>query len=146
MSFATLLLIHAAATWFMTGLIWFVQVVHYPLLHRVPEGAAATYAREHQRLTAWVVGPPMLLEAATAVLLLWPPFRPAGAFPWLLAGLALLGLIWASTAFVQVPLHRRLAAGSDAAAVARLVRTNRLRAAAWSARSLLLLFILIREV
>ena len=32
-----LLLLHAAATLFMTGLIWFVQVVHYPLFARVGE-------------------------------------------------------------------------------------------------------------
>ncbi|MFY0528690.1 hypothetical protein ACN28I_37835 [Archangium gephyra] len=29
------LLAHAAATLFMVGLIWFVQVVHYPLFSRV---------------------------------------------------------------------------------------------------------------
>lgn len=26
-----ILVVHAAATWFMVGLIWFVQVVHYEL-------------------------------------------------------------------------------------------------------------------
>lgn len=34
----TLLYLHAGATLFMTGLIWFVQVVHYPLFLRVGEG------------------------------------------------------------------------------------------------------------
>lgn len=30
-----LLLVHAAATWAMVGLVWFVQVVHYPLFAQV---------------------------------------------------------------------------------------------------------------
>ena len=29
------LIIHAAATWFMVGLIWFVQIVHYPMFANV---------------------------------------------------------------------------------------------------------------
>ena len=30
-----LLLVHAASTLFMAGVIWFVQVVHYPLMASV---------------------------------------------------------------------------------------------------------------
>ena len=29
------LLLQAAASWFLTGLIWIIQVVHYPLMSRV---------------------------------------------------------------------------------------------------------------
>ena len=38
------LLAHAAATLFMVGLIWFVQVVHYPLFARVGPDAFVPYA------------------------------------------------------------------------------------------------------
>ena len=55
------------------------------------------------------------------------------------AGLALLAVIWLSTALVQVPLHRRLQGGFDAAAHRRLVRTNWLRTAAWTLRAALAL-------
>ena len=33
-----LLLLHAGATFFMCGLIWFVQIVHYPLFAQVGSG------------------------------------------------------------------------------------------------------------
>jgi hypothetical protein len=49
--------------------------------------------------------------------------------------LALLGVIWASTAWIQVPLHRRLAVAPDPAAVERLVRTNWIRTGAWTLRA-----------
>jgi hypothetical protein len=44
-----------------------------------------------------------------------------------------------STWIWQVPAHRRLEAGFDAAAHVRLTRTNWVRAAAWTARSVVAL-------
>jgi hypothetical protein len=76
---ALVLLAHAAATLFMVGLIWFVQVVHYPLFSRVGSDAFVPYAAAHGVLTTWVVGPPMLLEFATAGWL--APRPPPGVNP-----------------------------------------------------------------
>ena len=134
-----LLLVHAAATWFMTGLIWFVQVVHYPLMARVGDAGWTAYEAAHVQRTTWIVGPAMLVELASAALLLvWATAGGAAMaqlarLGWI--GLALLLVIWLSTAFLQVPLHGRLAKGTDPQAVRRLVRTNWVRTIAWSARS-----------
>lgn len=125
---------HAAATLFMTGVIWFVQVVHYPLFVRVGAAAFVAYEREHARRTGWIVGPAMVLELLLAVALV---ASRGGGPAWL--GLALLGVIWASTALVQVPLHNRLMAGPDAGLQRRLVLTNWVRTAAWTARAWLAL-------
>ena len=66
MSAEVILWLHAVATLFMVGLIWFVQVVHYPLMALVGEHGFASYAQRHQSLTSLVVAPAMLLEAGTA--------------------------------------------------------------------------------
>ncbi len=130
--------VHAAATWYMAGLIAFVQIVHYPLFARVGEDAFAGFHRRHLRATAWAVGPAMLVEAAAALWIAIDP--PAGVAPAAAAaGLALLAAIWASTALVQVPLHRRLARGYDAGVARRLVRTNAVRAVLWGVRAALAL-------
>ena len=116
----------------LTGLIWTILVVHYPALADV--GAAelrAFHANHSARITA-LVGPLMLAEAGLAVLLLGAAPGAAG-----LAQLGLVGLIWASTVFVQVPLHARIAAG-EAGAITALVATNWVRTLAWSARAALL--------
>lgn len=136
-----ILVAHAASTLMMTGLIWFVQVVHYPLFARVGGTEFSVYAAQHQRLTTTIVGPLMLVEALTAA---WLAIRPPeGVSPWLpLAGLGLVALLWLSTAFIQVPFHRRLCLGFDARVGRRLVRTNWLRTAAWSARSAIALVLL----
>ncbi|MGB0590605.1 MAG: hypothetical protein ACPGU1_13085 [Myxococcota bacterium] len=129
-----LIVLHAAATWFMTGLIWFVQVVHYPLKAAVGRGTFTTYQAQHVQRTGWVVGPPMIVEALTAAALVVLPSARVdeGAA---LVGLCLLVLVWASTALFSVPAHGRLAGGFDPGAHQRLVRTNWIRTVGWSARS-----------
>ncbi|MCB9867749.1 MAG: hypothetical protein H6816_14075 [Phycisphaerales bacterium] len=139
-----LLAVHAAATAAMVGLIWFVQVVHYPLFRRVGVAGFAAYARAHQQRTSWVVAPLMGAEAATAIALVGAV--PAGPARWLaIGGLALVVVIWFSTLLWQVPCHRRLLAGYDEAVVRRLVRGNWVRTLAWSCRAVLV-FMLVAAV
>ena len=134
----TLLLLHAGATLAMTGLIWFVQIVHYPLFPLAAEDDFPTFAAAHQQRTTWVVGPLMILEAVTATLLLFSSYSPIAVR---LGWLALLS-IWLSTALVQVPLHQRLSSGFDRLIARRLVRTNWWRTAAWSVRAVIALQLL----
>lgn len=129
-------LLHLAATLFMVGLIWFVQVVHYPLMARVGRAEFVAYEQAHTRRTAWVVAPPMLVELATGIALLW--VRPAGvSLAAALAGVALLAVVWGSTRFVQVPCHETLSRAFDPGVHRRLVSTNWVRTAVWSLRGIL---------
>ncbi|MEM7167452.1 MAG: hypothetical protein AAF581_18470 [Planctomycetota bacterium] len=114
----------------MCGLIWFVQIVHYPLLAQVDRARFTTYMHTHIRQTTWVVAPLMLAEVAAALALL----RSAGTDATTWISFALLLLIWLSTAFLQVPCHRKLELGKDRAVIRRLVRSNWLRVGAWTAR------------
>ncbi|MEM7249453.1 MAG: hypothetical protein AAF533_29355 [Acidobacteriota bacterium] len=121
---------HLATTLAACGLIWFVQVVHYPLFAKVPvDGFAAFHARHVQR-TGWIVIPLMLLEAGAALGLLWLDDRVLLTR----VGFALLAVAWLSTALLQVPCHERLRQGFDASVVQRLVGTNWIRTVAWTAR------------
>lgn len=128
-----LLVIHWAATFALLGVIWAVQCVLYPLFARVPSAQFADYHAEHVRRVTRVVAPLMLLEAASGIVLV------AGLGLRTPVGLSLfpLGVVWASTFFIQVPLHRRLATGWSAARVRQLVRGNWIRTAAWTLRGIL---------
>ncbi len=140
-----LLTAHLAATLFMTGVIWFVQIVHYPLFRLVGDEFFARYEQAHTFWTTWVVAPPMLTELATAVLLLFDkPKGISGGILWL--NLALLLVIWLSTAFLQVPCHQRLGQGFDEAVHRWLVATNWIRTFCWTARSGLLLWVTARLI
>ena len=135
-----ILLIHAAATWFMTGVIWFVQVVHYPLFDRVGAEVSARYSVDNRRLTTFVVVPAMLIEGATSAALAW--LLPATLQPAAWAGVAMLLAIWLSTALVQLPRHLRLSAGFDTEVHRVLVASNWIRTTLWTARGMLALWLI----
>jgi hypothetical protein len=139
MSERDLLLLHALSTCYMMGLIWFIQLVHYPLFAKVGEAAHREYHQAHVYWTTWAVGPPMLLEAATTAILFLKPDPNSNLY---LYGAGLLLIIWCSTAFIQVPCHQRLSLGFDPAIHRRLVRSNWIRCIAWSLRSMIALFLL----
>jgi hypothetical protein len=132
-------LIHLAATLFLVGLIWVVQVVHYPLFARVGADQFHDYWRGHTRLITWLVAPSMGAEVVTGVLLF--VVRPPGlSLPVLVVGFGLVAVNWLSTWRVQIPLHERLGRRFDAITLRRLVRTNWVRTAAWTLRGLLVLW------
>lgn len=150
-AYPTVYLMHLGATLAMAGLCWFVQVVHYPLFAAVGEPGFAAYSQLHAERTSLVVAPLMLAELGSALLLLLLPSPPGweasggGGLSrrgWLWIATALLGVIWLSTFFVQVPLHGKLATGFDAATAERLVRTNWIRTLFWSLRGFMLLALL----
>lgn len=127
-------LTHAVATLFMTAVIWFVQVVHYPLFAQVGPSAFPSYEAAHVRRITFVVMPAMLLELGTAVALVG--FGSAQLGPVAAAtGLGLLVVIWGSTGLIQVPLHSRLGQAHSEALVSRLVMSNWVRTGAWTARA-----------
>lgn len=129
------LLANTIATCVMVGIIWFVQIVHYPLLARFGVAQSTQVAREHQRRTSWVVGAPLTVEGISTLLLL--AYRPAGVavyLPW--AGAILLAVALGSTVLLSVPLHSRMASAHDDTIARKLVRTNWPRTIAWSARAI----------
>ena len=138
-------LAHIATTLALFGLIWVVQIVHYPLFARVGYRAFPGYHHDHTVLVSYLVGPLMLVEAVTAVLLVAAP--PRGVPPALaVAGLVLVVVHLLSTALLQVGLHRRLAGGFRADLHDRLVATNWLRTLVWTARAGLVLWMVGRAI
>lgn len=136
----SVLIAHAAITLFLTGVIWFVQIVHYPLMDRVTANFPA-FQNAHANRTTAVVMVPMLAELACGLLLIWA--APARIPAWMIwAGLGLIAVIWLSTFLLQVPQHNILSLGFDADAHGRLVATNWVRTAAWSLRALLAVWML----
>lgn len=136
------LVIHAAATWCLVGLIWLIQIVHYPLFKAVGYENFINYHQRHVALITGVVGPLMLVEAGSAGLLILLGERS------LLFGISLasLALVWASTVFLQIPLHQKLMRGYDAAAVDRLIATNIWRTLGWTVRGLCLALLVILKL
>ena len=132
-----LIWVHGVATWYMVGVIWFVQVVHYPLMKQVGVEGYGAYQVAHMRRTSWVVGPGMVVEAVTGV---WLLYVEASVVLWV--GLGLLVLIWISTVLLQVPRHNLLLERFDVVHHRILVQTNWIRTVAWTVRGILIFWML----
>ena len=141
MAFSPLLfLLHIGSTLYMVGLIWFVQLVHYPLHGSVGSEEFVLYQQRHMQWTSFAVGPAMLIEAGTTVFLC---FYPHKTFPsWsVYSGLGLLLLIWLSTALFQVPFHNQLLSEFNASVHNHLVLSNWIRTFGWTLRGILILWL-----
>ena len=135
--------LNVMATWYMVGLIWMVQIVHYNMFDRVGADGFKRYEADHSRLITPIVGPPMLVEIITAAMLLL--FAPAGFPRWAaILGLAMVIVIWLSTVLLQIPAHNQLMNGFDPAAYRKLVHTNWIRTILWSARGVLVGYFLVK--
>jgi phage terminase large subunit-like protein len=119
----------------MFGVIWTIQVVHYPLMKQVPESAFKAYGAEHTARITFIVGPLMAVEGLCVLALLArPPDGIAWWLPWI--GAIAEAVAIGTTAFVSAPLHGRLSERHDTELLDRLVSTNWIRTAAWTSRSI----------
>ena len=113
-------------------LIWLVQIIIYPGMHNWVNSTFAELHRGYSRRISLIVGPLMFAQAVLAL-------RQVIIMPDLVAVMQaiLIASVWGVTAFISVPLHRRLRAGYDARVINRLINTNWLRTVGWSLVSLL---------
>lgn len=131
-----LLAIHAAATWFMVGMIWMVQIVHYPLFALLPKSDFVAYARGHTKSMGRLLALPAGTEVVSALLLVWMVPDGVTMSVVILAGLV-LAVLWIGTGLVQAPIHGRLVDRHDSRLIDRLVTSNWWRTAGWSLRGAL---------
>ncbi len=139
------LIAQAVATFGMFGVIWLVQLCTYPLQVHVPAEDFVDYQAGHMRRITYVVGPLMLVEAGTAAWMLFIPMSDCGTtLSWI--GMGLVFLVWISTIVLQVPCHWKLERAKDDAAIRKLVTTNWVRTLGWTARAVVVGWMLIENL
>lgn len=122
--------LHLAACAGMTSVIWIVQLLIYPGFSFVEAPHFLAMHKRHTTNITWVVGPLMLVELSTGVLLVVQ--QPTAFY---IANLFSIFFLWGLTAFVSVPLHDRLSKNSKCSeTIQKLVSTNWPRTIIWSLR------------
>ena len=132
-------IIQIAVSFYLTGLIWTVQLVHYPAFKFVSPDNFIAFHRHHSSKMTAVVMIPMLLEIGTLVYLCIKPSELV--FLWYIL-LAMVVIIWAVTFLISVPCHNQLGNGKDETVIDRLIRTNWFRTILWSIKSIVLCYLL----
>ncbi len=141
-----LLIVCFALAWYDLSTAWLAQRVTYPLFASVDHNSFAKYyATYDERIPYPVILPAVVLMNAS-VILVW--FHPDAIPNWAVwIGLSLQVAIALSTAFLQVPAHPELELNGFSSQVhSRLVSTNWIRAAAYTAYALLMAWMIILDV
>ncbi len=113
----------------MAGLIWVIQVLHYPAFADIGEDRFTDFHAKHSSRITFIVLPVMLIELVTALMLVYN--HPSYFF--IVNLLTIIGL-WAATATLSVPIHSMLSEKQDVEKINRLVGTNWIRTFLWSFR------------
>ncbi len=136
-----LLFTQVFVTLLLTGLIWTVQVVHYPLFRKIPAEVFKEYEQEHQKRISYLVVPFMLIELFVSSALVYHGWNQE-RWLWHLTGFILVLAIWLQTFLVAAPMHGKLAEGKNDKAIEILVRSNWWRVLFWSVRAVLVLYLI----
>jgi hypothetical protein len=129
-----LLLVHAAATFALFGLVWTVQLAIYPLFEQVGEAAFRTYHQRYTRRIGFVVVPLMGVELVTGIRLM-SQVTPGASMAVEWSAFLLILLIWGTTVMLSVPLHHKLGVQYKASTARLLTATNWIRTGAWTLRA-----------
>ena len=138
---ALTVLTHTASTWFLVGLIWMIQIVHYPSFSSIDPAKYDVFQQRHMEKMGKLIGLPWLIEGLSVLALF--AFAPTTTIRALatLGGLLEVTVITV-TIWSSIPAHTALASGFDTDAHQRLLLSNRIRTAAWTGRGLLAVAVL----
>ena len=136
MEFELLLKVNFISTSIMVGVIWVIQLLHYPSFHFINDQKYIEFQHFHMQRISIIVIPAMLIELASALLLAY--FFESSLTIILLA---LVMGIWAITLIFFTNMHQKLTDGYNHSIVNRLVQINWYRTALWSLRLIILLSI-----
>ncbi|MBK8398700.1 MAG: hypothetical protein IPL26_26060 [Leptospiraceae bacterium] len=137
-------ILNLISTLFLTGLIWTIQIVHYPLFSLVGEKEFIAYHSAHSSQISKIVIPLMLLELISTLLnCFYIPFAKSNDFEFKIlnySGILFVIIVWFSTFLLSVPEHNVLANGWNNESIQKLVITNWVRTIVWTFHSFLLVY------
>jgi len=128
-----------ALTLYMSGMIWSMQILEYPLFAPVGPKEFPAYHRRHNRGLPFLVILPSLAAFASAIIVIFT--RPARLPLWASIVVAVLDLcIFIATVVREAPLHAQLdREGYQAPLMRQLVQGNWIRTVLWTANAIFLL-------
>ena len=138
---SSILLINIFSAFFATGLIWTIQLVHYPSMRFVSRDKFELFHSFHQLRISIIAMPLMAIELITTIILFMQNIDNESSLIFKI-NLIIVTLIWFSTFFIQVPLHQKLSKGKKTSLIDNLVLTNWFRTVLWTLRSILIIFFL----
>ena len=128
--------VHFLSTSLMVGIIWVIQLLHYPAFNFIKESDYVEFQHFHMQRISFIVVPVMILELFSAFMLVY--YLRSNL---LILCLIILLFIWLITFVFFTKLHQSLLDGYDKKIVDKLVKINWSRTVLWSLRLIILIYI-----
>ena len=128
--------IHFLSTSLMVGIIWVIQLLHYPTFHFIKESDYVEFQHFHMQRISFIVVPVMIIELLSGFMLVY--YFRSNLF---ILCLTILLVIWLITFVFFTKLHQSLLDGYDKIIVDKLVQINWSRTVLWSLRLIILIYI-----
>jgi len=129
-----LIKIHLLATAILTGAIWVIQLIHYPVFKYIDKSYFKLFMKFHVRGILIFVLPFMLIEIVSGTYL----FIIGHNSILFLFSLVILYLIWISTLLIFSNYHKKLQHDKDNDIINKLVKYNWFRTLGWTVRLILI--------
>ena len=136
----SMLAMHLALASIMVGVIWVIQLVHYPSFRFTDREKYVSFQIFHMRNISFIVVPVMILEFLSGLLLV---LYHSNHESLLRISFFLLLIIWLVTALFFAQIHQKLSKGYDETLVRKLVSLNWIRTLLWTLRSCIITYCLI---
>jgi len=132
-------LISTVCAIYLTGLIWTIQLVHYPSFNYISNDKQIKFHHFHQKMMGILAGPAMLIELISTTLYCLE-FKATKGLDWtMIASMILVTITFFSTFFIQVPIHQKLIENNltNKALIKKLVQTNWIRTLSWTLKAII---------
>ena len=136
----SMLAMHLALASIMVGVIWVIQLVHYPSFRFTDRENYVSFQIFHMRNISFIVVPVMILEFLSGLLLV---LYHSNHESLLRISFILLLIIWLVTALFFAQIHQKLSKGYDETLVRNLVSLNWIRTLLWTIRTIIITYCLI---
>ena len=136
----SMLAIHLVLASIMVGVIWVIQLVHYPSFRFTDREKYVSFQIFHMRNISFIVVPVMILEFLSGLLLV---LYHSNQESLLRISFILLLIIWLVTALFFAQIHQKLSKGYDETLVRKLVSFNWIRTLLWTIRTIIITYCLI---
>ena len=121
---------------FLFSLILITQFVSYPLFLKVGKEQFSKYRQSYTFYISTIVLPAMVLELLLSFNQIIHGIDFFSVF-----NLIIIGIIWLSTFFIQVPIHNKIAYRYDKKLIKKLILTNWIRTCAWTCKLIICILI-----
>lgn len=134
------LLFNLISTLLIAGILWFVQLVHYPLFNEMPAKNMVNYGYYHMQKISGIINLLFIIDFITIVFLLLLVNSDLSA-TLMLINISIFLFIVILTRITFLPIYQQISKNPNSILITKLINLNWIRTLVWSLKVIFMLII-----